>query len=282
MQGKARQLYLCVISIAVTAVLALLVYVLHIPNPMMILIVPVVYFTYVGGWTVGLTSGGIAFLYSLYFFSNNGELFAYNSINMQKIATIVICIIAIALLMGKLKAREQNYINELDSLNKTLESFAFFDPLTNTFNRRALVSHFGKPIIAEAKGLSFAMLDLDHFKTVNDLYGHAVGDQMLKHIVGLLWEVTPSNSHLYRWGGEEFLLIIKTADKDLVLEKLEQIRACIQDNALPNEGERIPMTVSIGCANADNATIHDCIVLADQCLYAAKNSGRNQVVASWK
>lgn len=190
---------------------------------------------------------------------------------------------AIALLMGRLKAREQNYINELDSLNKTLESFAFFDPLTNTFNRRALVSHFGKPIIAEAKGLSFAMLDLDHFKTVNDLYGHAIGDKMLKHVVGLLWEIIPSNSHLYRWGGEEFLLIIKTANKDLVLEKLEQIRACVQDNALPNEGERIPITVSIGCANAaDNATIHDCIVLADQCLYAAKNGGRNQVVASWE
>lgn len=83
MQTKTK-LYLGVLSVAVTVVLALLVYFLKIPNPMMILIIPVVYFTYVGGWTVGLMSGGIAFLYSLYFFSNSGELFVYNSINMQK------------------------------------------------------------------------------------------------------------------------------------------------------------------------------------------------------
>lgn len=283
MTRRVKQLYLGTLSVILTAALALLVYVLKTPNPMMILIIPIVYFTYVGGWPVGLTSGCVAVLYSLYFFSNKGQLFHYNALNMQKVATILICIASIIILMGKLKKREQRYIDELDSLNKTLASFAFFDPLTNTFNRHALVSHFGQPAAANAKGLSFAMLDLDHFKTVNDRYGHAVGDQMLKHVVEQFWKVIPSNSHLYRWGGEEFLLIIKTDDRDEVLGKLEQIRACVQENALQNGGESIDVTVSIGCAAAsENATIYDCIVLADRCLYAAKRGGRNRVVSSWQ
>lgn len=283
MTGRVKQVYLTVLGVFLTAALALLVYILETPNPMMILIIPIVYFTYVGGWQVGLTSGGVAILYSLYFFSNKGQLFHYNAVNVQKIATILICIVSIITLMGKLKKREQQYIDELDSLNKTLESFAFFDPLTNTFNRHALISHFGQPAVAVAKGLSFAMLDLEHFKSVNDCYGHAVGDQMLKHVVEQFWKVIPSNSHLYRWGGEEFLLIIKTGDKEEVLGELEQIRVCVQENALLNDGEHINVTVSIGCVVAsENATIHDCIVLADQCLYAAKYGGRNRVVSNWQ
>lgn len=277
-----KQAYLGVLSLSLTGLLALLVFFLQIPNPMMVLILPVIYFTYLGGWSAGTMSGIVSFFYSLVFFSNKGELFTYNSVNIQKVGTIIVCLTLIIVLIGKLKKRERNNACELQKLNKELESFAFFDPLTSAFNRHALTSHFGNIDKASASGLSFAILDLDHFKAINDTYGHVVGDKVLVHAVAQLWEAIPSNSHLYRLGGEEFLLIMKTADKREVLDMLEQIRSSIEKTPLRNGDEQVSLTVSIGCSGSgEGSTIHDCILLADQCLYVAKKSGRNRVVSAW-
>lgn len=105
---EARQkLIYRILSIPVSVAAILLVYWLNIPNPMMILIIPVVFFTYSEGYFSGTLSGAVAVLYALYFFSNKDALFTYNAENMQKVLTIVLAVGVIILLVGKLQIRAE-------------------------------------------------------------------------------------------------------------------------------------------------------------------------------
>ena len=165
--------------------------------------------------------------------------------------------------------------------SKKLQNSALTDPLTEVFNRRALESHFGD-MNEKRPGLAFAMLDLDYFKKVNDSYGHDVGDQVLRHVVKLTRENIPSDAFLYRWGGEEFLLVLKAGDSDGFAKELNNLREKIENSPLVfQEGlnATIKVTVSIGGAYPDNEiSIEERIRLADMHLYAAKEKGRNRVV----
>ncbi|MDL2273128.1 GGDEF domain-containing protein [Oscillospiraceae bacterium OttesenSCG-928-G22] len=168
----------------------------------------------------------------------------------------------------------------LQATARQLTSFAFTDPLTGAFNRHALTSHFGNINAAPAEGLSFSVMDLDHFKAVNDTYGHFVGDEMLKHIVLCIKQIIPPNALLYRWGGEEFLLILKTGDPCEALPVWERIRELVERTPLETENGSVTMTLSIGGLSAfPGSTIHQCIELADERLYHAKRSGRNCVIS---
>ena len=162
-----------------------------------------------------------------------------------------------------------------------LQNSAFTDPLTEIYNRRALKLHFGDTNEKQT-GLAFAMMDLDHFKKVNDVYGHDVGDKVLSHVVRQTRENIPSDANLYRWGGEEFLMVLKTDSPDVLRSILANLRETIEATPLVfTEGLRtaINVTVSIGgvCPDQD-LTIGECIHLADMHLYEAKENGRNQVV----
>ncbi|MDL2288873.1 GGDEF domain-containing protein [Oscillospiraceae bacterium OttesenSCG-928-F05] len=162
---------------------------------------------------------------------------------------------------------------------KKLESFAFTDPLTGAYNRHALRSHFGEVASAPAHGLSFGVCDLDFFKKVNDVYGHFAGDKMLCHVVQCMWDVLPADALLYRWGGEEFLIILKTDDRERAQIVLEKVRRKIAEAPLDVDGAQIGMTVSIGavCAEAGDL-IQTCIARADKQLYGAKEAGRNRLM----
>lgn len=159
-----------------------------------------------------------------------------------------------------------------------LQSFAFTDPLTRVYNRHAMTSHF-HDLNEDAHGLSFAMMDLDFFKQINDTYGHIVGDQVLCHVVGLVNGCIPPGSFLYRWGGEEFLLIVKSSKAEEVGALLEQICATVRTTPLELEEERLRCTISIGGMTApSDAKIKDCISQVDEYLYRAKENGRDRVV----
>ena len=160
------------------------------------------------------------------------------------------------------------------------------DPLTGAYNRRALTSHFGG-MEEPAHGLSFAMLDLDFFKKVNDTYGHEIGDKLLRHIVAIVKKVIPPGAQLYRWGGEEFLIILKSSSIDILHDVSENIRKVVASTPLPisiQEGEPpelLAATVSIGgtvASRQDN--IEQSIGQADEQMYLAKGSGRNKVMVS--
>lgn len=186
-----------------------------------------------------------------------------------------------------------NYVSEytrqrtqaqLIAMAEKLRDSAFTDPLTGAYNRRALTAHFGEPD-ESAHGLSFAMLDLDFFKKVNDAYGHEVGDKLLCHMVTLVKKHMPPGAQLYRWGGEEFLLVLKSTDIDTLRDVLESIRKEIEKTPMvsPALGNEPPIllsaTVSIGGMSASPQDNIECSInLADEQMYLAKNAGRNTVM----
>ncbi len=159
-----------------------------------------------------------------------------------------------------------------------LRSFAFIDPLTGVYNRHAFRSHFHSED-APSFGLSVCMIDIDFFKKVNDQYGHDIGDQILLHIASIIKNSVPPNANVYRWGGEEFVVILKTSDKNSSEALFEMIRANCEKQIYSENNLEIPVTVSLGGATgAVDLTLHDCIKLADDLLYEAKGSGRNKLV----
>ena len=161
---------------------------------------------------------------------------------------------------------------------------AEYDELTSLYNRHALIE-IGKHIVEEANAnqssYSVAILDLDHFKNVNDEYGHASGDDVLRRFAEILRAYSIKGIIPGRWGGEEFIMIAPssmTYNEFLVI--LEKLRVNVNKNkfAISNDKE-IEMTVSIGAEKIKNCSdLEKAIGMADENLYKAKESGRNKVI----
>lgn len=174
-------------------------------------------------------------------------------------------------------------ITERKRLEEELKRLATTDPLTGASNRRHFLEcaeneirrgrRYGLP-------LSFLMLDIDHFKNVNDTYGHASGDKVLKHFVNVCTELMRETDYFGRLGGEEFgALLIQSDEKD-AHHVAERIRETLAATIVEDGGNAISFTVSIGlcCAPKSERDLADLMVCADRALYEAKNSGRNRVV----
>ncbi len=157
-----------------------------------------------------------------------------------------------------------------------LLALATKDPLTGAGNRRRLDSKLAEIVATHARTgepASLLMLDLDHFKLVNDKYGHAVGDQILKRIteiVNLRIRVTDS---LYRIGGEEFVVIVDGQDLERAAHLAEQLRTLVEANELVPDHS---VTLSVGVAELrSDESAKDWLLRADEALYCAKDAGRN-------
>lgn len=123
---------------------------------------------------------------------------------------------------------------------------------------------------------SVAVLDLDHFKAINDTHGHEAGDQVLKSLVGLCRQALRNDDQIYRMGGEEFVLLVPGMDEPALMQALERLQAHLRPRLESPAG---PVTVSIGAAmlEQDDADWSDWLARADQALYKAKDAGRDQV-----
>jgi diguanylate cyclase (GGDEF)-like protein len=175
---------------------------------------------------------------------------------------------------------------EIDLAHKRLEESAITDSLTELYNRRYLKQTFPK-ILAQSQRdghyLSGLMLDLDHFKAINDECGHLAGDQCLIHMAALLKEISRASDYVFRVGGEEFL-VLSISDSVTGGQVLaEKIRVALQERPCRFDGQTIAMTTSIGVSRADSELEPDTALThllfqADKALYQAKGSGRNQVV----
>ncbi len=127
-------------------------------------------------------------------------------------------------------------------------------------------------------GESFCLLmfDLDHFKTVNDNYGHDVGDQVLIEVVQLSMETIRHSDVLARWGGEEFMVLLPQANLDMALSLGQRLRQRISKHTFTGAGH---LTVSIGVTHMEEGyTVDELLKRVDDALYEAKESGRNRVV----
>jgi diguanylate cyclase (GGDEF)-like protein len=157
------------------------------------------------------------------------------------------------------------------------------DVLTGLANRRELekvaVREFQRAKRFE-RDISLMMVDLDHFKDVNDTFDHAIGDEVLRHVAAICNSVIRGQDVLARYGGEEFVILLP--ETDLEGAKQLAIRMCrlVSDRAYETGQMRIPMSVSIGVTSiseSDNS-YHEILLRADQALHQAKREGRNQVV----
>lgn len=169
-------------------------------------------------------------------------------------------------------------LNVLDHLHEALTRQALLDPLTGAFNRR----HFQKRInalSAASHGRPFLLVfDIDHFKRINDAYGHDVGDNVLKAIVELAQSVKRPEDELFRLGGEEFALLLRRAAPEVAFQTGDAVRRRVESARLiPHQDAAV--TVSIGVAERQVAEGADSwYKQADLALYAAKRQGRNRVV----
>jgi putative two-component system response regulator len=180
-----------------------------------------------------------------------------------------------------LKAAGSQAVNaQLATMNSRLERLSITDELTGLFNRRhamyrleeqwALAARYGRP-------LCVAMFDIDHFKKVNDTYGHDVGDQVLREVVGVLREHTRGTDAICRIGGEEFLVIFPLHTLEEACICVERCRLGIEQHIFKCDDREIRATVSAGVVTRVPELLEftDLLKAADQALYAAKHAGRN-------
>jgi diguanylate cyclase (GGDEF)-like protein len=165
---------------------------------------------------------------------------------------------------------------------RLLETLNTIDPLTGALNRRALSSDMEAALSnSERNGTEqlLVILDLDHFKVVNDKYGHAAGDQVLKNLVAIITANIRKYDRLYRFGGEEFVLLISKISHQQQRIFIDKLRLSIKDKLKAPNGEEI--TVSFGVAPwAPGTTMDTWLKRADDALYLAKESGRDRAVFS--
>jgi diguanylate cyclase (GGDEF)-like protein len=204
---------------------------------------------------------------------------------------------------GELTCINRELRQEIDHRETTEESLrqseelyrqlAITDPLTGIFNRR----HFYQLSNSElqrtyryCRPLAVLMIDIDYFKRVNDSYGHAIGDQVLQALAGLVREALRSIDIFARYGGEEFIVLLPETDLRAVRPIAERLCRKIAETPLPIEPNHINITISIGASafdpsvqllpSADKRTLDELIDLADKALYEAKIAGRNRVCIS--
>lgn len=168
-----------------------------------------------------------------------------------------------------------------------LESETFLDEshhdkLTQLKNRMGFYSDFSKRYLKLTQAgtpVSLFICDIDKFKRINDTYGHNAGDEVLKHTAEIITSCCREGDGIYRWGGEEFVMIMADADLQTCIDKAEEIRQKIMDAVCHAEGHDITHTLSFGVTTFDkDRTIEDNISSADEKLYAAKEGGRNRVI----
>ena len=159
---------------------------------------------------------------------------------------------------------------------------AFHDPLTGVSNRAAMEEALPREVelgLRHVMSLSMLIVDLDHFKKINDGYGHAAGDSVLRSAAKTMQRALRTSDQIFRFGGEEFVILLPATDIDGAHIVAERIRKSMEETTTPCDGKHIRVTASIGVAQLkDNDNQHLLFDKADKAVYRAKALGRNQVM----
>ena len=175
--------------------------------------------------------------------------------------------------------RVMQNVRMLDMLAR-LTDMATRDPLTGIHNRRFLFDA-GGTLFASAQrehlNLTAAVIDLDFFKTINDSHGHGCGDDVLRHVAGLIRKLCRPTDIVARFGGEEFAILAVNMDGGAVAAFFEKIRTAIEAEEIDHERKHIKITASIGVCHGIDSNLETMLKTADEQLYRAKQNGRNRV-----
>lgn len=180
----------------------------------------------------------------------------------------------------KIARISDRYQSMLQDLNKRLEHESTHDTLTGLANRRLGLSRLSA-LIAADQPLSIALVDVDHFKRVNDAFGHEAGDQALTAVARALRDPLGGTEMVARWGGEEFLLIWPQTDLASAIEHAQALRSAVPAQMPSIDGRILRTTVSFGLAQRrDGESVNQLLRRADAALYAAKDAGRDRVMVA--
>jgi diguanylate cyclase (GGDEF)-like protein len=283
MKINRNKLFDVLVSSIGTAAVTVLIWKLKIPNPNVVLITVIVFFTFSGGFVSGIPSGIITLGYSVFFFLLRNPTLE----NKQKMIVICIFIPVIVLLVGILKRKDDMKSGELIVANKKLEVLANQDELTHMPNRRFLDTVFKDEYILAVKTrtpVSFVMIDIDFFKQYNDVYGHVKGDECLKKIASAISKnIKRIGDYAARYGGEEFSIVLPNTDSQGAEVICRRIQASVDSLAIDHSASSVSdiVTVSFGIAcslSNETDTYLKLIESADRALYEAKENGRNRIV----
>ncbi|WP_404424959.1 diguanylate cyclase [Thalassospira australica] len=182
-----------------------------------------------------------------------------------------------------LSLRAESFFAQLRRLERAFRTArSDVDPLTGTYNRQNMLEDLAterERAVRTDTPTAIALVDLDHFKSVNDTHGHQIGDLVLQSVASILQSHVRPFDKVYRYGGEEFLICLPNADMKQCARVLERLRRVIEASPVTlNDGTMLPVTASIGAAPMTKTrTMEQIIEKADQALYAAKEGGRNKV-----
>lgn len=185
------------------------------------------------------------------------------------------CLVTLFLTFITIALRYHDIIVEA---HETLRHEAFTDPLTGALNRRRLTQVASLAPVADTH-CALLLCDLDHFKLVNDQYGHEVGDRVLQAFYRQLLACTRGGDHVCRWGGEEFLVLLPQTDMAVARTVAYRLRASVERTSVPlPSGEPLFITVTVGLAHlGPGESLRAAVHRADEALYRGKAAGRNQV-----
>ena len=176
------------------------------------------------------------------------------------------------------------YYRTVRRAEKKLADLAATDPLTGLYNRRSLLN-MAEQVLAQAgragQNTALVLADIDHFKAINDQYGHEAGDRVLVNIGTLLSQTCRAQDIVARWGGEEFLVLLPDTDAAAAWILAERVRKAVTAQPLAPQGAPITATLSLGVAVVHaNEPLASAIARADGALYRSKEQGRNRVTSA--
>jgi two-component system cell cycle response regulator len=180
---------------------------------------------------------------------------------------------------GRTKVLQQELIEQ----TRRLETLIFEDSLTGLANRRYILTQLGAQVSAarrHGRPVSVAIVDIDHFKPVNDEHGHHAGDLVLAAVAGALSDHLRAEDQLGRLGGEEFLAVLPDTDAEAAERVTDKLRCEVARTMVEHEGHELSVTVSIGMATWDGEPPEELLRRADDALYAAKAAGRDRALSA--
>ncbi len=238
-------------------------------------------------WTFPLVALGIAVLRfvegclycALYmisslfiFLSSESAIWIVNYSHLIGTRYLVSMLALFAMVLTIIKLQEEAY--------KQLRTLAVTDGLTDLLNRTVMEKRkFKEDILSFEQNVYLLLVDIDHFKSINDTFGHNMGDKVLVRVAHILKEQTRRNDYTLRWGGEEFLVILRGCNEQSVLIKAEEIRVAIENDHELCKFLSRPVTASIGVSTLQKEIgLDESLHQADINLYEAKERGRNRVI----
>ena len=252
-------------------------------GPLWIYIVPPVAMFF-GGFRRGLMSiFGFTLLISVLLFFPDGRLLMTNYTFEFK-TRLIYSFMTVTFLSAFYEYSRQRTFETLQRLSEQFEQQALHDPLTRLPNRRGIQQHLNfelARIDRNGRPFSVVLADIDHFKLINDTYGHDNGDNVLVRISKLFVQRLRKQDQVARWGGEEFLFVLPDTPENNAVMLANKIRQTLAQNPIMLDGKRIDVSASFGVCeiNAD-VELDRALSLADKALYKAKSMGRNCVVAA--